>query len=79
MEATIDNAGRLVIPKRLRDELGFVPGPVEVVRDGSGIRVDPVAAAELGRLEGRLIIPPSADGQLIDDDVVRSLRFADQK
>jgi AbrB family looped-hinge helix DNA binding protein len=26
MRATIDAAGRLVVPKRLRDELGFAPG-----------------------------------------------------
>jgi AbrB family looped-hinge helix DNA binding protein len=26
MRATIDAAGRLVVPKPLRDELGFVPG-----------------------------------------------------
>jgi AbrB family looped-hinge helix DNA binding protein len=26
MQATIDSAGRLVVPKRLRDELGFAAG-----------------------------------------------------
>lgn len=26
MRTTIDAAGRLVVPKRLRDQLGFVPG-----------------------------------------------------
>jgi AbrB family looped-hinge helix DNA binding protein len=26
MRATIDGAGRLVVPKRLRDDLGFSPG-----------------------------------------------------
>jgi len=26
MKTTIDRAGRLVVPKALRDELGFVPG-----------------------------------------------------
>lgn len=26
MRATIDSAGRLVVPKRLREELGFAPG-----------------------------------------------------
>lgn len=26
MRATIDSAGRLVVPKRIREELGFAPG-----------------------------------------------------
>jgi AbrB family looped-hinge helix DNA binding protein len=36
MHVSIDNAGRVVVPKRLRDELGFLPGvPLEVdVVDG---------------------------------------------
>ncbi|HSO97436.1 MAG TPA: AbrB/MazE/SpoVT family DNA-binding domain-containing protein [Solirubrobacteraceae bacterium] len=33
MRATIDQAGRVVIPKRLRDELGFRPGEVELTSD----------------------------------------------
>ena len=36
MKTTIDSAGRIVVPKRLRDELGIQPGQVlELeVRDG---------------------------------------------
>jgi AbrB family looped-hinge helix DNA binding protein len=78
MEATIDSAGRLVIPKRLRDELGIAPGPVEVVRDGAGIRIEPVTHAELQQVDGRLIIPASS-GPTIGDDDVRELRLADQR
>ena len=78
MEATIDAAGRVVIPKRLRDELGIAPGPVEVVRDGAGIRIEPVAPAGLAEVDGRLVIPSSA-GPAIDDDAVRELRLADQR
>ncbi|MGI8875041.1 MAG: AbrB/MazE/SpoVT family DNA-binding domain-containing protein, partial [Egibacteraceae bacterium] len=29
MRTTIDKAGRVVIPKGLRDALGLAPGPVE--------------------------------------------------
>jgi AbrB family looped-hinge helix DNA binding protein len=38
MRTTIDAAGRLVVPKRLRDELGFAPG----------------AELELSAVDGRL-------------------------
>lgn len=78
MEATIDSAGRVVIPKRLRDELGIAPGPVQIVRDGSGIRIEPLAHADLEQVEGRLVIPASS-GSTIDDDAVRELRLADQR
>ncbi|HBX76496.1 MAG TPA: hypothetical protein DEG43_02510 [Acidimicrobiaceae bacterium] len=36
---TTDNAGRVVIPKHLRDELGIAPGPVEIMRGGAGNRI----------------------------------------
>jgi AbrB family looped-hinge helix DNA binding protein len=78
MEATIDNAGRLVIPKKLRDELGIAPGPVEILRDGAGIRIEPLTHAGLEQVEGRLVIPASP-GSAIGDDAVRELRLADQR
>ena len=78
MEATIDSAGRVVIPKRLRDEVGIAPGPCEVVRDGAGIRIEPLAHSELEQVEGRLVIPASSE-PTIGDDAVRELRLADQR
>jgi AbrB family looped-hinge helix DNA binding protein len=77
MRSTIDKAGRLVIPKALRDMLGLRPGEVEVHADGTGIRVEPLAVESLDEQGGRLVIPPS--GAVIDDDTVRSLRDADQR
>jgi AbrB family looped-hinge helix DNA binding protein len=77
MKATIDKAGRLVIPKSLRDMLGLRPGPVEVHADGTGIRVEVLAAESLDERGGRLVIP--ASGTAIDDDVVRALRDGDQR
>lgn len=78
MKATIDKAGRLVIPKALRDRLGLRPGEVEVVAEGSALRVEPIAGEQLEeRAGGRLVIPPT--GQPIDDDDVRALRDADQR
>lgn len=77
MRATIDKAGRLVIPKPLRDRLGLRPGPVELVPDGAGVRVEPLADDEVVERDGRLVIPPS--GTSIDDDLVQALRDADQR
>ncbi|MHB8463776.1 MAG: AbrB/MazE/SpoVT family DNA-binding domain-containing protein [Acidimicrobiales bacterium] len=77
MRATIDAAGRLVIPKVLRDRLGLRAGVVEVVADGAALRVEPIAGSGLETRGSRVVIPPS--GIVIGDDDVRSLRDADQK
>ncbi len=77
MKATIDKAGRLVIPKSLRDGLGLRPGVVEVRAEGSGIRVDVPSEEGLDERDGRLVVP--ATGVAIDDDLVRELRDAGQK
>jgi AbrB family looped-hinge helix DNA binding protein len=76
MRATIDKAGRLVIPKSLRDRLGLQPGEVEVVADGSGLRVEPLVGDGFVERDGRLVIPPS--GVTLDDEAVRTLRDGDQ-
>jgi len=77
MRTTIDKAGRLVIPKPLRDHLGLRAGVVEVTADGAGLRVEPVAGESVGEREGRLVIPRG--GADIDDAFVRSLRDAVQR
>jgi AbrB family looped-hinge helix DNA binding protein len=77
MKATIDKAGRLVIPKPLRDHLGLRPGEVEVTADGAGLRVEPLVEESLDERDGRLVIPSS--GAEIDDELVRALRDAGQR
>lgn len=77
MHATIDKAGRLVIPKLLRDQLGLRPGPVELSAEGSGLRIEPPAKDELKERAGRLVIPPT--GMTIDEDEIRELRDADRR
>jgi AbrB family looped-hinge helix DNA binding protein len=42
MRSTIDEAGRLFIPKALRDQLGLRPGAVEVAADGAALRIEPI-------------------------------------
>jgi AbrB family looped-hinge helix DNA binding protein len=77
MRATVDKAGRLVIPKQLRDQIGLRHGEVEITAEGTGLRVEPLAEESVAERDGRLVIP--AAGARIDDDLVRSLRDAGQR
>ena len=69
MITTIDASGRLVIPKALRDQLGLVPGAVEVVADGAALRVAAIAQDGVEERDGRLVI--SASGAVLTDAMVR--------
>ncbi len=77
MRSTIDKAGRLVVPKILRDRIGLRAGAVELIADGTGIRIEPVAGEGLAEEGGRLVIPASGVG--LDDELVRALRDADRR
>lgn len=77
MRTTIDKAGRLVIPKRVRDQVGITAGDVEVSVDGAGIRITSVATDDLVEEDGLLLLP--GGGPALDTDAVRELRLADQR
>jgi AbrB family looped-hinge helix DNA binding protein len=77
MRVTIDRAGRLVIPRSLRDRIGLVGGgEVEIELDGAAIRIEPVVGTELREDGGLLFIPTT--GTPIDDTLVRELIDADR-
>ncbi|MGN6205485.1 AbrB/MazE/SpoVT family DNA-binding domain-containing protein [Humibacter sp.] len=70
MKATIDSAGRILLPKSLRDALGLTPGStVDISSYGSGVQVTP--GGRTARLErdagGRLIAV--SDTVVTDDDM----------
>lgn len=77
MRTTIDKAGRLVIPKSLREQSGIASGEVEISLDGAAIRIESVAADDLVEEDGLLLLP--GGGPELDADAVRGLRLADQR
>lgn len=77
MKTTIDSAGRVVIPKALRDRVGLVPGEVVVTVDGAGLRVEPVTSDVLVEVDGILMLPDG--GTTLADDDLREIRLADQR
>jgi len=62
MRATIDKAGRVVIPAPLRERAGLVAGTeVEVTLDDSGLRLERTAPGpRLVKVGRRLVARPSA-------------------
>lgn len=76
MRTTIDSAGRVVLPKALRHDVGIVPGEVEIVVDGDALRISPVATDELTEDDGLLLL---SEGPAMTDDDVRDLRLVDQR
>ena len=77
MRATIDKAGRLVIPRRLRDRIGLGRGgEVELELDGAAVRIAPVSGSELKSVGELLVIP--ASGTPLSGAAVQELIDADR-
>ena len=77
MRTTIDKAGRLVIPRSLRNRIGLGgAGEVEIELDGAGVRIEPVPGTGL-REDGALLLIPAA-GTPINGSMVRELIDADR-
>jgi bifunctional DNA-binding transcriptional regulator/antitoxin component of YhaV-PrlF toxin-antitoxin module len=78
MRTTIDAAGRLVIPRALRERAGIIgQTEVEVQVDGVAIRVEAVAGDGVVERDGLYLIP--ATGEPVTDEMIRELRLADQR
>jgi AbrB family looped-hinge helix DNA binding protein len=72
MHTTIDAAGRIVVPKQLREALGLTPGTVlDISWYGAGLHIVPSGrTARLVEEDGHLVI----DGTTrINDDIVYAL------
>lgn len=80
MRTTIDKAGRVVIPREIRERVGIVgPAEVEISDDDGAVRIEPVdvGSAELIEKNGVLVIKGS--GRRITDEDVRRLRLGLQR
>ncbi len=72
MEAVVDQAGRIVLPKFIRDALGLLPGTkVDISPYGAGVQVVPAGrTARLVEEDGVLV----SEGETpVDDDMLFSL------
>lgn len=70
MEATVDEVGRIVIPKALRDRFRLAPGvKVDVSEYGDGLQITPVSRTS--RIEERDgVLVAVAETPITDDDVL---------
>jgi AbrB family looped-hinge helix DNA binding protein len=74
MRSTIDPAGRLVIPKSIRDRLGLTGGQVVEIQERDG-RIEIQAAPtpmSLVDQEGGPVAVPEEDLPPLTDDIVRT-------
>jgi AbrB family looped-hinge helix DNA binding protein len=78
MEAVIDQAGRIVLPKAIRDALGLLPGTkVDISPYGAGAQILPAGrTARLVEEDGVLV---AAGETPVDDEVVSALIDAGRK
>ena len=78
MRTTIDSAGRLVVPKVLRDRLGLKPGSaVDVSPYGAGLQM--VAVSRTARVRTIRGITVAASETVITDEDVFALVDADRR
>lgn len=72
----MDKAGRIVIPASMRERLGMLPGPVDLIIDGDGIRIEIETHDNVVEKDDLLVI---TGGPALSADDIRELRLADQR
>ena len=75
MRSTIDKAGRVIVPKAMRDELGLTGGTeVEIGLVDGKVEIAPVAShIRLERKRGRLVAASNREMTALTADDVRAL------
>ena len=70
---TIDSAGRLVLPKEIRDEAGIVPGmSLEVSYLDGRVEIEPLPREVVTKRKGRLrVAVPVEEGEPLSERTVR--------
>lgn len=73
MNVTIDKAGRLVVPKEIRDRMGLRAGDELEIEEFNGkIEISkPMRERKLVEINGLLTLEPDPDAPPIDPDEVR--------
>jgi AbrB family looped-hinge helix DNA binding protein len=73
MVTTIDSAGRIVVPKRLREELGFKPGQkLELSAVDGRLEIEhPTTPMRLERRGGRLVAVTDREMPTLTAEMVR--------
>lgn len=73
MKSTIDGAGRIVIPRALRERLGLKGGETLDIRERDGVvEIEPAPTAmALVERDGVLVALPEQDLPPLTDDIVR--------
>jgi len=76
MKSTIDEAGRLVIPRDLRRETGIEPGvPLELRVEGGAVVIEPAATPVRLERRGRFVVArPLSPVPPLTNDVVEQTR-----
>lgn len=72
MRTTIDKAGRIVVPKRLRDALGMTPGTeleILAVDDRLEIEVPRASATLVDGPDGRQLVDAPNAGHVSTEDI----------
>lgn len=74
MRSAIDSAGRVVIPKPLRDRLGLEQGKVVEIRERDGrIEIEPASTPmSLARRAGGSVAVPEGELPPLTDELVRA-------